>query len=60
MRRALRWVRLMARPKLVSTISAPSRWARSAMAKAMLAGVRTPLTSTFLPSRIIAKILPRP
>src|SRR6202035_2908265 len=51
-RRALFSVRLMARPKLVSTMSAPSRWASSAIAKAMLAGVRTPVTRIFFPSRM--------
>src|SRR5438270_2810798 len=51
-RRALYSVMLMTRPKLVSTISAPSLCARSAIAKAMLAGVRTPVTRIFFPSRM--------
>src|SRR5438270_1793330 len=45
-------VMLRTRPKLVSTISAPSFWATSAIAKAIDCRVRTPVTSSFLPSRI--------
>ena len=43
-RRAARWVRLIARPNEVSTISAPSSCARRATAKAIDASLSTPVT----------------
>src|SRR5580692_11998959 len=49
--RAVRWVRLRARPAPESTISAPSSWASLATAKAREASVRTPVIRNRLPSR---------
>src|SRR5580692_10625722 len=49
--RAVRWVRLRARPAPESTISAPSSWASLATAKAREASVRTPVIRSRLPSR---------
>ena len=49
--RAVRWVRLRARPAPESTISAPSSWASLAAEKASEASVRTPVIRSRLPSR---------
>src|ERR1700722_1313172 len=49
--RAVRRVRLSARPAPDRTISAPSSWARRATAKASDASVRTPVIRSRLPSR---------
>src|SRR5271154_7169649 len=51
-RLAARSVIRRARPKLVRTTSAPSRWARSAAWKAIESFVITPVITSFLPSRI--------
>ena len=51
-RLAMAWVIFIVRPKEVSTTSAPCSWAILATWNAMELSIRTPVTRSFLPSRI--------